>query len=145
MNGKFLGLLLLGALSAGTLSAKDYLVSTRHTSLLIKADEGKQARFQYYGTRIAENEIDGIYNAGLAYWAETYPCFGISSYGEKAFAVAHSDGNMSVDLVVEGVRQYSDEEADITEITLKDKVYPWLSSSITRRIRERTSSRHGSK
>lgn len=124
MNGKFLGLLLLGALSAGTLSAKDYLVSTRHTSLLIKADEGKQARFQYYGTRIAENEIDGIYNAGLAYWAETYPCFGISSYGEKAFAVAHSDGNMSVDLVVEGVRQYSDEEADITEITLKDKVYP---------------------
>lgn len=124
MNGKFLGLLLLGALSAGTLSAKDYLVSTRHTSLLIKADEGKQARFQYYGMRIAENEIDGIYNAGLAYWAETYPCFGISSYGEKAFAVAHSDGNMSVDLVVEGVRQYSDEEADITEITLKDKVYP---------------------
>lgn len=124
MNGKFLGLLLLAALSAGTLSAKDYLVSTRHTSLLIKADEGKQARFQYYGTRIAENEIDGIYNAGLAYWAETYPCFGISSYGEKAFAVAHSDGNMSVDLVVEGVRQYSDEEADITEITLKDKVYP---------------------
>ena len=124
MNGQFLGLLLLGALSAGTLSAKDYLVSTRHTSLLIKADEGKQARFQYYGTRIAENEIDGIYNAGLAYWAETYPCFGISSYGEKAFAVAHSDGNMSVDLVVEGVRQYSDEEADITEITLKDKVYP---------------------
>lgn len=124
MNGKFLVLLLLGALSAGTLSAKDYLVSTRHTSLLIKADEGKQARFQYYGTRIAENEIDGIYNAGLAYWAETYPCFGISSYGEKAFAVAHSDGNMSVDLVVEGVRQYSDEEADITEITLKDKVYP---------------------
>lgn len=124
MNGKFLGLLLLGALSAGTLSAKDYLVSTRHTSLLIKADEGKQARFQYYGTKIAENEIDGIYNAGLAYWAETYPCFGISSYGEKAFAVAHSDGNMSVDLVVEGVRQYSDEEADITEITLKDKVYP---------------------
>ena len=124
MNGKFLGLLLLGALSAGTLSAKDYLVSTRHTSLLIKADEGKQARFQYYGTRIAENEIDGIYNAGLAYWAETYPCFGISSYGEKAFAVAHSDGNMSVDLVVEGVRQYSDEEPDITEITLKDKVYP---------------------
>lgn len=92
--------------------------------MLIKADEGKQARFQYYGTRIAENEIDGIYNAGLAYWAETYPCFGISSYGEKAFAVAHSDGNMSVDLVVEGVRQYSDEEADITEITLKDKVYP---------------------
>lgn len=124
MNGKFLGLLLLGALSAGTLAAKDYLVSTRHTSLLIKADEGKQARFQYYGTRITENEIDGIYNAGLAYWAETYPCFGISSYGEKAFAVAHSDGNMSVDLVVEGVRQYSDEEADITEITLKDKVYP---------------------
>lgn len=124
MNGKFLGLLLLGALSAGALSAKDYLVSTRHTSLLIKADEGKQARFQYYGTRIAENEIDGIYDAGLAYWAETYPCFGISSYGEKAFAVAHSDGNMSVDLVVEGVRQYSDEEADITEITLKDKVYP---------------------
>ena len=124
MNGKFLGLLLLGALSAGALAAKDYLVSTRHTSLLIKADEGKQARFQYYGTRIAENEIDGIYNAGLAYWAETYPCFGISSYGEKAFAVAHSDGNMSVDLVVEGVRQYSDEEADITEITLKDKVYP---------------------
>ena len=124
MKRKILGMFLLVALTVGNVYAKDYLVSTRNTSLLIKADEGKQAMFQYYGTKISENEINGIYDAGLAYWADTYPCFGIHSYGEKAFAVAHNDGNMSVDLAVEVVRQYSEEDTDITEVTMKDKVYP---------------------
>lgn len=116
--------LFFAALAAGSLSAKDYLISTLNTSLLINADKGKQAKLQYYGTKISEDDIRGIYNSGIAYWHDTYSCFGIRSYGEKAFAVKHPDGNMSVELVVDSVRQFSKDNADYTEILMTDKVYP---------------------
>lgn len=41
-------------------------------------------------------------------------------------AVAHADGNMSLDLVVEEVRQYEDAGAQTTEIRMKDLVYPFI-------------------
>ena len=40
--------------------------------------------------------------------------------------VTHGDGNMSLDLAVESVKQYTVAEAEITEILLKDKVYPFF-------------------
>ena len=124
MRLKLLSTLLIGVLSVLPLAAKDYLISTERTSLLIRANEGQQASLLYYGPRISQDEARGIYDAGLALWAETYPCFGIRSYGEKAFALTQADGNMSADLAIEQVKQYSDNGAEITEIVMKDKVYP---------------------
>lgn len=107
-------------------NAQDYLISTPQTSLLLTAKPGETARIQYYGTRIEKDQIPQIYNAGLAFYAESYPVFGIHSYNDKAMQVTHGDGNMSLDLAVESVNQYETTEAEITEVVLKDKVYPFF-------------------
>ena len=129
MKIKTLLLLALGVFS-GNLYAKDYLISTPNTSLLITATPGEKSKFQYYGSRISDQDIQGIYDSGLAFGVESYPVFGLNTPGERAMAVTHSDGNMSLDLVVEEVKQYTSDEAEITEIRMKDKVYPFLLKQI---------------
>lgn len=119
----------LGVFS-GNLYAKDYLISTPNTSLLITAVPGEKSKFQYYGCRIFEKDIQGIYDSGLAFGLESYPVFGLNTPGERAMAVTHSDGNMSLDLAVEEVKQYTSNEAEVTEIRMKDKVYPFVLKQI---------------
>ena len=115
----------LGTCACG-LHAKDYLISTPNTSLLITATPGEKSKFQYYGSRISEQDIQGVYDSGLAFGVESYPVFGLNTPGERAMAVAHPDGNMSLDLVVEQVYQYVSDEAEVTEVCMKDKVYPFV-------------------
>lgn len=122
-------MLALGVLS-GNLYAKDYLISTPNTSLLITATPGEKSKLQYYGCHISEDDIQGIYDSGLAFGVESYPVFGLNTPGERAMAVAHSDGNMSLDLVVEQVKQYTSDEAEVTEIRMKDLVYPFVLKQI---------------
>lgn len=117
-------LIVWGAFSSA--NAQDYLISTPNTSLLLTAKPGETARVQYYGTRIEKDRIQQIYDAGLALRSESYPAFGIHSYNDKAIQVTHVDGNMSLEMVVESVKQYEVPEAEITEIMLKDKVYPFF-------------------
>ena len=105
---------------------ENYLISTGNTSLLISAENGEKPKYQYYGSRIEEADIQGIYDAGLALNTDTYPAFGVKTANEKAIAVMHSDGNMTLDLAVSEVKEYSDEEGRITEIIMKDKVYPFV-------------------
>lgn len=107
-------------------NAQDYLISTPNTSLLLTAKPGEAARIHYYGTRIEKDRIQQIYDAGLALRSESYPAFGIHSYNDKAMQVTHIDGNMSLEMVVESVKQYEVPEAEMTEILLKDKVYPFF-------------------
>lgn len=118
------GLLLL-PFSLQSLLAKDYLISTPQTSLLITATVGEPAKTQFYGARIQERDIQSLYDSGLVFQQESYPAFGLQSSGEKAVAVMFPDGNMSLDLVVENVRQYSTDDGEVTEVQLKDKVYPF--------------------
>ncbi len=108
-----------------SLPAKDYLVSTGNTSLLLTVEKGEKPKFQYYGSRISPADIQSVYDSGLAFNADSYPVFGLNTAGERAMAVTHADGNMSLDLAVEEVRQYADDEGEITEICMKDKVYPF--------------------
>lgn len=129
MKTKTLLMLVLGALS-GSLNAKDYLISTPNTSLWITANVGEKSRFQYYGSRISEKDIQGIYDSSLAFGVESYPVFGVNTAGERAMAVTHADGNMSLDLVVEEVKQYTTEDGEITEIRMKDFVYPFVLKQI---------------
>lgn len=111
-------------LSSSSLFAKDYLISTARTSLLISAEPGEKSKIQYYGELITPGQIQQVYDAGLALQAESYPAFGLRSLGEKAIAMTQPDGNMSLDLGVETVIQRKVTEGEITEVILKDKVYP---------------------
>lgn len=120
----YLLLTALGFLSS-SLFAQDYLVSTPNTSLLIKATPGETVKIQYYGNKIENSDIQGIYDAGMVFNADSYPAFGLQTMGEKAIAATQPDGNMSLDLKIEQVKQYPTKDGEVTEILLKDKVYPF--------------------
>lgn len=114
----------MAMLLSSSLFAKDYLISTPRTSLLISAEAGEKSKIQYYGVAITPEQIQHIYDAGLALNSESYPAFGLRSLGEKAIAMIQPDGNMSLDLGVETVTQRKVADGEITEVILKDKVYP---------------------
>ena len=116
--------------------AKDYLISTSRTSLLITATPGEKAKFQYYGSRISEKDIPAIYDSGLALGVESYPVFGLNTPGERAMAITHADGNMSLDLVVEQIKQYTSDEAEITEVQMKDRAYPFVLKQVYKSYKE---------
>lgn len=120
----YLLLTALGFLSS-SLFAQDYLVSTPNTSLLIKATPGETVKIQYYGSKIENSDIQGIYDVGMVFNADSYPAFGLQTIGEKAIAATQPDGNMSLDLKIEQVKQYPTKDGEVTEILLKDKVYPF--------------------
>lgn len=119
-------MLLASTLLCSAVHAEDYLISTRNTSLLLSATPGEKARFQYYGTAITPDDIPDIYSTGLAFNAESYPVFGLNTAGERAMAVTQADGNMTLDLAVEEVKKYDSDDGEITEIRMKDKVYPFI-------------------
>ena len=101
---------------------KDYLISTSTTSLLLSAEKGQKSKIQYYGTRI--DDVKDVYNSGLNMNYESYPAFGLDCIREKAIAVTHDDGNMSLDLYVEDIIPETIGECEIIKIIMKDKVYP---------------------
>ena len=82
MKKKICLMLLLGGLCSSSV-AKDYLVSTPNTSLLITAVPGEKSKFQYYGSRIEERDIQGVYDSGQAFGVESYPVFGLNTPGER--------------------------------------------------------------
>ena len=112
---------------AGSLRADNFLLSTENTSMLLTATVGDKPMYQYYGARISENEIQDIFDSGVAMNKETYPAFGTNKTdNEKAVAVMHNDGNMTLDLFVSNVRRFSDKDGNIVEITMKDSIYPFI-------------------
>ena len=127
MNKKMGLMMAMGLLISAPLLSKDYLISTPRTSLLITANEGEKSKMQYYGVSITPVQIQNIYDAGLAFEADSYPAFGLQTVGEKAVAITHADGNMSLDLGVDNVKQYGIDDGEILEVLLKDKIYPvWV-------------------
>lgn len=112
----------IGLFFVSTIFSKDYIVSTKNTSLVFKAEKGSKSIFQYYGSKI--DSISDIYNAGLNMQMETYPAFGLNTSHEKVVAITQPDGNMTLDLVVDNVQQNNDDNGTKTVITLKDKIYP---------------------
>lgn len=105
---------------------KDILVSTANTSLLLSAPENGELKIVYYGDKLLENQIPQIHDAGLSYNKPAYPVFGIECRDEAALQVRHADGNLSLDLTVTDVTHESTEQASITRISMKDKVYPFV-------------------
>lgn len=127
INTKQILIATIGLLLSSSLFAKDYLISTSKTSLLITANAGEPSKMQYYGVSIAPGQIQSIYDAGLVLNANSYPAFGLQTVGEKAIAITQPDGNMSLDLAVDAVTQYTSKDGEITEVLLKDKIYPvWV-------------------
>lgn len=124
-NMAFLSVPLGAFLSTAPAEARDYLLSTAKTSLVVNAEQGRPAYVLYYGPRLNAGDVSSVANARLALWSDSYPAFGIYSNGEKALLVTHADGNMSVDLALQQARQYTVSDGELLELTLRDKVYPF--------------------
>jgi len=103
-----------------TVSGDRVSVNTAHNSLILSAREGQAPGFLYFGAKIAD--ADALRFAGIRS-LNAYPAYGQGEVREDAIEVTHGDGNMSLDLVVEGVSTSSAKDGDIACITLKDKAY----------------------
>ncbi len=113
----------LTALCAVNTDAGNILISTPNTSLGLVADEGKELKFVYYGTKINHNDLDAHVASG-AFLTPAYPVYGMNTPSEDALAVCHSDGNMSTALVVTGCARQQEGDRAVTRISMKDPVYP---------------------
>lgn len=98
-------------------------VSTPQTQMLLHADEGKDLRFDYYGTRIANPWQ--IQDAGTDLNSSALPAFGtVDMLDLPALQVEHADGDQNLELTVSGVEQKAEDNAKTTIITMKDKKLP---------------------
>ena len=115
-----LSFLLLATVAAMPMLAKDILVNTPNTTLLLKAEEGKPLHVSYYGERISS--VSQVYDA-FSLWEEAYPAFGAGCQEITALDVKHADGNMSTELVYRSDAQQAEANATVYTVTLKDKIY----------------------
>ena len=100
-----------------------YAVHTRNTSLVVEAENGGKLLILHYGSLLSAADIENLAAAGSCR-VEAYPAFGMSAPSESALAVTHSDGNLTTDLRVENIEQYSENGIELLKINLKDTVYP---------------------
>lgn len=112
-------LLLLG----GAVSAQE-LLTTGKTSLVLEAKKGKAPKILHYGSLLTPDEAASLKDAG---WKSqnAYPAYGLAGTEECALAVTHADGNMTLDLRVEGVERKAWEGGEILSILTKDAHYPF--------------------
>ncbi|MES2006444.1 MAG: alpha-galactosidase [Bacteroidota bacterium] len=112
-------LLFFSTLSAQ--SKKTILVETRHSSLVFTIGANQRLSQHYFGKRLVNPaEYDLIKTSH-----DAYPTAGMDHQFEPAIRVVHADGNPSLDLLfVKETQQKIDDNTIITDITLKDPVYP---------------------
>ncbi|MGL4293748.1 MAG: alpha-galactosidase [Bacteroidales bacterium] len=103
----------------------DVLISTPNMSVVLSAAPGEQLRFSYFGDKIQHEQIQQLYDARSMFYRPAYPVFGTSSYEITALQAVHADGNQTLDMVVDQVEQIPGDEAQLSIITMKDRVYPF--------------------
>jgi alpha-galactosidase len=118
--------LLVGSVSAWCQS-QDVLISTKSTSLLLKAEQGKAVKIVYYGDLIGQQDISAIYKTGDDLGLQAYPTFGSEGSADDAIDVVHANGDFALDLevVASGVTRTSSNYGETVKIQMKDKVYPF--------------------
>lgn len=101
-------------------------VSTPSSSLVLDASKGKKLRHLYYGAKISDKDTYGQLASAVGASLDAYPAYGLTTTSETAIAATHADGNMTLDLVVDGVSRSSRDGADITTVKLRDTYYPFF-------------------
>ena len=111
-------------LLTGSLFSQNVCVSTPETSLVLSAPVGGELKHVYYGDKLSEVDLQNINLTGTPDMP-AYPVYGLNCPGESALAVKHADGNMTLQMEIVQVKTSKEENAEITAIELKDKVYPF--------------------
>jgi len=104
--------------------ADSYLISTPNTSLLLEGDKGTDLNILYYGSKLADSDMEQVKNSGLAIYSQAYPAFGFGYNPETALSVLHPNGELALQLVLEDYQRENREDYELITFTLKDKKYP---------------------
>lgn len=115
---------LLGVFFPLSAQESEVLISTSHTSLLLSTSQGGELKFLYYGRKLTDADVHAIVSTESGSFS-AYPVYGLNCPSESALSVQHEDGNMTLQMEVIGVETTHQEKANLTVISLKDKVYPF--------------------
>lgn len=103
---------------------RTHVLSSGASSLVVTTNGGGTAYYQYFGPKISDSDISGLFGINSNYTGNTLPLFGLHSDGEKALAVEMPDGTMSLDLGMDKVERTNDAKGELLTLTFTDKVYP---------------------
>ena len=117
-------LLASASLLVGNMWAQNICISTPNTSLVLNAPTGGELKYIYYGDKLNETDLQNINEASNCNHT-AYPVYGMNCPGEVALAVKHADGNMSTQMEIVSISTNNQDQATVTSINLKDKVYPF--------------------
>ncbi len=124
MNLKKISLLLAAAaVTAPAIRAEIVNITTDHNSLVLDAKKDGGLDYLYYGTRLTDAEAAALRDAGIPA-LDAFPFYGTFPEHESAMAMTHADGNMTMDMAVQGVSTAPDGKGTVTTITMKDRFYP---------------------
>ena len=105
--------------SASTAWAKQVVIQTKNTTMVLDVETGKQPQYVYYGAKLSDYDLQNL-QAPRDGRMDAYPAYGMNCPAEAAVAMTHADGNMSTELFATDVTT----QGAITQITLKDPKYP---------------------
>ncbi|MDO4984095.1 MAG: alpha-galactosidase [Prevotella sp.] len=105
--------------SASTAWAKQVVIQTKNTTMVLDVETGKQPQYVYYGSKLSDYDLQNML-AARGGRMDAYPAYGMNCPAEAAVAMTHADGNMSTELFATDVTT----QGAITQITLKDPKYP---------------------
>ena len=105
--------------SASTAWAKQVVIQTKNTTMVLDVETGKQPQYVYYGAKLNDYDLQNL-QAPRNGRMDAYPAYGMNCPAEVAVAMTHADGNMSTELFATDVTT----QGSVTQITLKDPKYP---------------------
>ena len=99
--------------------AKQVVIQTKNTTMVLNVENGQQPQYVYYGTKLSSYDLQHLQQP-VNGRMEAYPAYGLNTPAEAALAIRHADGNLSTAIYVTAC----DQQGDLTRITMKDPVYP---------------------
>ena len=105
--------------SASTAWAKQVVIQTKNTTMVLDVEMGKQPQYVYYGAKLSDFDLQNLQSPRDGRM-DAYPAYGMNCPAEAAVAMTHADGNMSTELFATDVTT----QGSVTQITLKDPKYP---------------------
>lgn len=115
----------LAALTFQTVRGDNVMIQTPNTTMIIKAENGQELKFAYYGDRVSNTEASQLAEAGIDLNTPAYPVFGQSDMVQlPALQVVHNNGQLVLYPTVDNVSTEKEGNGTVTCITMTDKQYP---------------------
>ncbi len=103
---------------------ENIVVNTNTTQMVLKVDEDKNVKFEYFGKQL--NALDDLFKANSNLDADAYPAFGIRPDRIMAIRVKHANDDRTLVLKYQSHDMVTvDDNVSLLTIHLKDEIYPF--------------------